>query len=291
MSKCENSCIVVIKLGGSVLPDEDSYGQAARFLVRRLHKCSQERFVVVVSAQDGHTDELERVAREIARRPSQRTLDLLWSTGELRSVALLALHLEGLGVAALGLNTHEAGLRWKGSGSIDDEIEALSAEVYRAFDDHSVAVVPGFLATLASGTIVSLGRGGSDLSAVLLADALDAKRCELIKDVDGYFSEDPHLGGRATHLPELSYETALKMADDGCELVQRRALEAARKAGLRLVVRGLDEDAAATIVSENGNKKVKTDGGPFEVLDQTQCSGNASDCQPKVITARQIVKE
>jgi aspartate kinase len=249
MGKCENSCIVVIKLGGSVLSDEDSYRQAARFLVRRLHKCSRERFVVVVSAQNGHTDELERVAREIAQRPSQRTLDLLWSTGELRSVALLVLHLEELGVAAVGLNTHEAGLRWNGSGSIDDEIEALSLEVYRAFDDYSVAVVPGFLATLTSGAIVSLGRGGSDLSAVLLADALEAECCELIKDVDGYFSEDPHLSGRAAHLPQLSYETALKMADDGCELIQRRALEAARKAGLRLIVRSLNEDGRASIVS------------------------------------------
>jgi aspartate kinase len=250
MGKCENSCIVVIKLGGSVLFDEDSYRQAARFLVRRLHKCSRERFVVVVSAQNGHTDELERVAREIAQRPSQRTLDLLWSTGELRSVALLVLHLEELGVAAVGLNTHETGLRWNGSSSIDDEIEALSVEVYRAFDDYSVAVVPGFLATLASGTIVSLGRGGSDLSAVLLADALEAEYCELIKDVDGYFSEDPHLSGRAAHLPLLSYEIALKMADDGCELIQRRALEAARKAGLRLIVRSLNEDGRASIVSE-----------------------------------------
>jgi aspartokinase len=252
MGRCENSCIVVIKLGGSVLPDEESYRRAARFLVRRLHTCSRERFVVVVSAQNGHTDELERAARKIAASPTQRTLDLLWSTGELRSVALLVLHLEELGVATVGLNTHEAGLRWNGSGSIDDEIEVRSFELYRAFDDYSVVVVPGFLATLASGTIISLGRGGSDLSAVLLADALDAERCELIKDVDGYFSRDPRRDRSAAHLPQLSYDTALKMASAGCALVQRRALEAARRGGLRLVVRGLDEAAAASIVSENG---------------------------------------
>ena len=87
----------MIKLGGSVLANEDSYRQAARFLVRRLHECSRARFVVVVSAQNGQTDKLETLARDVTRFPNPRTLDLLWSTGELRSVALLTLHLEDVG--------------------------------------------------------------------------------------------------------------------------------------------------------------------------------------------------
>jgi len=248
MESCSLRTTVVIKLGGSVLVDADSYGRASRFIVRRLHRCAEERFVVVVSAQKGLTDELEELARRITRHPNPRTLDLLWSTGEMRSVTLLTLHLEELGLAAVGLNVHETGLRFNGSGPPDAKIESLSGELRRAFHDYSVVVVPGFFGTLTSGTLVSLGRGGSDLSAVLLAKELEAEQCELIKDVCGYFTEDPNVNGQAEHLAQLSYEQALDIADAGCELVHTGAIRAARAAGLRLVVRSLDDTAPVSIV-------------------------------------------
>ncbi len=109
-------------------------------------------------------------------------------------------------------------------------------------------VVPGFFGTLTSGTLISLGRGGSDLSAVVLAQELRAEQCELIKDVSGYFTEDPNVNEQAEHLARLSYEQALDMADAGCELVHPGAIKAARAAGLRLVVRSLDDAAPASIV-------------------------------------------
>jgi aspartate kinase len=252
MESCSSRKTVVIKLGGSVLVDADSYGQAARFIVRRLHRCAEERFVVVVSAQEGLTDELEALARGITKHPNPRTLDLLWSTGEMRSVSLLTLHLEALGVAAVGLNVQETGLRFS-SGQAEAGVEPLSGELRRAFHDHSVVVVPGFFGTLTSGTLVSLGRGGSDLSAVLLARELEAEQCELIKDVCGYFTEDPNVNGLAEHLARISYERALDMADAGCELVHRGAIGAARAAGLHLVVRSLDDTAPASIVSGDGH--------------------------------------
>jgi len=241
-----------MKLGGSILADKESYRHAARFLVKRLHKCSRERFVVVVSAQDGHTNKLEAFERTVTAYPSPRTLDLLWSTGELRSVALLTLHLEELGVPAAAMNVHEAGLRWNGAAQNGNRVEALSMELRRALDDHSVVVVPGFFATLTGGMLVSLGRGGSDLSAVLFANELGADQCELIKDVPGYFSQDPHMHPDPQHLPHLSYEQALAMAEDRCDLVQQRALEAAQHARLRLVVRSMDETAPTSIVSGDG---------------------------------------
>ncbi|HET8925249.1 MAG TPA: hypothetical protein VFN26_19865 [Candidatus Acidoferrum sp.] len=243
---------VVSKLGGSVLVDADSYGQASRFIVRRLHRRPEERLVVVVSAQKGHTDELEELARGITNHPNPRTLDLLWSTGEMRSVALLTLHLEKHGVAAIGLNAHETGLRLNGSAHADAGIDSLSGELRNAFHYHSVVVVPGFFGTLTSGTLVSLGRGGSDLSAVLLARDLEAEQCELIKDVSGYFTEDPNVNGQAEYLARLSYEQALDMADAGCELVHPGAIRAARAAGLHLVVRSLDDAAPVSIVSGDG---------------------------------------
>ena len=239
--------IVVLKLGGSILIDDSSYEEAARFLVRRLQTRNEERLVVVVSARKGITDELERHARDTTLYPNPRTLDLLWSTGELHSVALLTLHLEELGASTVGLNIHETGLRLNGN----DEVAFLRHEIEEVFDGHSIVVVPGFFGTHNGGAIRSLGRGGSDLSAVLLAKGLDATRCELIKDVSGYFDEDPHSHTDAVHLPQLSYERALQMAHDGCDLIQARALEAARKARLRLVVRTMDDRAPSSIVSED----------------------------------------
>jgi aspartate kinase len=253
MDDCSDKKIVVTKLGGSVLASEDSYRHAARFLVRRLHKCARQRFVVVVSAQNGDTNRLEGVARAITRDPSPRALDLLWATGELRSVALLTLHLENLGVASVGLNVHETGLRLDGGISEKRSVTLLSDALHRAVENHSVVVVPGFFATLVSGTIVSLGRGGSDLSAVLVAEELRTGQCELVKDVAGYFSEDPNRNVGAEHLPSLSYEKALEMAANGCELVQTRAIQAAREKRLRIVVRGLDDQAPMSVVSDGKN--------------------------------------
>lgn len=253
--------IVVIKLGGSVLVEDSSYQEAARFLVRRLQTRNEsegvpsegsserndERLVVVVSARKGITDELERHARDTTLYPNPRTLDLLWSTGELHSVALLTLHLEELGVSVMGLNIHETGLRLNGN----DEVAFLRHEIEEVFDRHSIVVMPGFFATHNGRAIRSLGRGGSDLSAVLLANGLEAIRCELIKDVAGYFDHDPHTHTDAVHLPHLSYERALRMAKTGCDLIQPRALEAAQRARLRLVVRTTEDSAPASVVSED----------------------------------------
>jgi aspartate kinase len=247
LDSCSTRKVVVIKLGGSVLLDDTAYQEAARFLVRRLHTRDEERLVVVVSARKGVTDELERLACDTTLYPSPRTLDLLWSTGEIHSAALLALHLEELGVSTVALNVHETGLQLNGN----EEVGFLRAEIEDALAEHSVVVVPGFFGTHHGSTIRSLGRGGSDLSAVVLAEGLCASRCELIKDVTGYFDEDPHAHTNAVHLTQLSYERALQMAADGCDLVQPRALEVARRAPLHLVVRTMDERAPSSIVSED----------------------------------------
>jgi aspartate kinase len=201
----------------------------------------------VVSAQEGATDRFERAARKIVREPNARALDLLWATGELRSVALLALHLQALGVSAAALNVHEAGLRVRReSGGSVRECERVSLHarwIRGALTEHPVAVVPGFFATDATGSIFSLGRGGSDLTAVLLAEGLGACRCELLKDVPGYFSREPHRDPAARQLPSLTFDEALALADSGCDLVQRKAIEAAGRCGLPLIVRSLEESA------------------------------------------------
>jgi aspartate kinase len=257
-ANCEGYQTVVLKIGGSIFTDGESYKRAAQFLQRRRNSAPYEKIVVVVSAQNGATDDLEETARRIADAPASRALDLLWSTGELRSVALLSLHLQALGISAVGLNVQETGLRLDGSGKSPLHAQFETDVLHDALAEHAVVVVPGFLATMARGAIVSLGRGGSDLTAVLIARGLRAARCELVKDVAGYFTADPNVDRSARHLPALSYEQALAMADDGCELVQRQAIEAAQSGRLPLVIHSLDEKSTSSLVSGAPIEKHKT---------------------------------
>ena len=234
----------VLKLGGSVLRDDASYAAAARFLQSRLALNQDERLVVIVSAQYGTTDLLLAEAQSIAHDPSQHALDLLWSTGELRSVAILALHLQKIGVSAAPFNVHQTGL-------VADRLSGTSVRPLRllaALAHARIVIVPGFLGVSAGGTITSLGRGGSDLTAVLLAAAVRADACELIKDVPGYFTADPHRRADARPIQRLTFGDALRMADAGCDLVQRAALAAAETARLPIVIRSMDAAAPITTV-------------------------------------------
>src|SRR5580693_4067106 len=243
--------IAVIKVGGSILTSAKAYRRAAKFVRHTLQTAPHERLVVVVSAQEGTTDKLERGARGIVREPARAALDLLWSTGEIRSVALLTMHLQALGVAASPLNVHEAGLSVPDRGREAGGILLHTGRLCGALAKYSVVVVPGFLATDSTHAIVSLGRGGSDLTAVLLAEGLQACRCELIKDVPGYFTADPHRDPAARHLPQLSFAQALKLAAEGCDLVQRTAIETASRSGLPLVIRSVRNKAQVSRISNH----------------------------------------
>ena len=260
-----SNALSVLKLGGSVLYDDRSYAKAAHFLQTRLALNQDERLVVIVSAQYGTTDRLLAQAQTIASDPSPLTLDLLWSTGELRSVAVLALHLQKIGVPAVPFNVHQTGL-------VADRATGTSVRPSRllaALAHARVVIVPGFLGVSADGAIASLGRGGSDLTAVLLADAIRADACELIKDVAGYYTADPHRDPAARQIHHLSAAEALRMADQGCDLVQRGALAAAAESGLHLVVRSMDADAPVTHVY--GNERTATNG----IRDEDDSRGTA----------------
>ena len=241
--------IAVIKLGGSVLTTPASYQSAATFIAQRLAANPTEHLVAVVSAQNGETDALQHEAQTICAGPDEAALDLLWSTGELRSVARLCLHLQAQGVRAAALDVRQTGLRIAKRGAEISTAAFDSSAIRSALLHHRAVVVPGFLATDAAGNIATLGRGGSDLTAVIMAAGLGASRCELIKDVAGYFSADPRLRSDAKNLPRLSFADALAMAEAGCELVQRDALLAAERSDLPLLVRSFDERAPGTWVT------------------------------------------
>lgn len=231
--------ISVLKIGGSVLTGRLAYRRVATFIGERLCAHPGERLVAVVSAQNGTTDALLARARDIAADPDPATVDLLWSTGETESAALLALSLQAHGVRATAANIHQTGL-------VEPDLEgspgrsALRPLRLRALlEEYDVVVAPGFLARGAGDRVVSLGRGGSDLTAVLLAAGLGASRCELVKDVPGYFTADPKRDPDARPMQTVSYARAIEMADDGCELVQRHALIAARDRNVPVVIRSI----------------------------------------------------
>jgi aspartate kinase len=252
--------ISVIKLGGSVLTDAPAYRTAADFLKAQLGGSPRRRIVAVVSAQFGHTDALLAEAGAAGGTSDVTSLDLLWSTGELRSVALLTLQLHALGVSAAGLNVHQTGIFVSRDSAADappaiapwhERAEVNPLGLRFALAHHLIVIVPGFLARGPRDAVLSLGRGGSDLTAVLLAEALNATTCELVKDVPGYFDRDPNQFDDAQPLAELSFEEALHLAEGGCDLVQREALLVAQRSGTTLVIRALDESAPRSVVSDS----------------------------------------
>lgn len=242
--------VSVLKIGGSVLTGPQAYRRVAAFIGEQLCARPGERIIAVVSARHGTTDALLASARDIAADPDPALVDLLWSTGETESAALLALCLQAYGVRATAVNVHQTGLLEPERGASPGRSSVRPLRLLSLLGDHDVVVAPGFLARGAGDRVVSLGRGGSDLTAVLLAAALGAERCELVKDVPGYFTGDPKRDPEARPLERLSYARAIEMADAGCELVQRHALLAARDRVVPLVVRSLGQQAS-TVVSND----------------------------------------
>jgi aspartate kinase len=158
--------------------------------------------------------------------------------------------LHRLGVKAAGLNVHECGLHSPEGIGCASAVTVRAETLRRYLDHYAVVVIPGFFATGPHDSVVSLGRGASDLTAVLLAAALGAERCELVKDVPGYFDKDPNRHADATPLTHITFDRALEMAAEGCDLVQTAALEAGRRQGCPIVVRSLDADGLATAVAD-----------------------------------------
>lgn len=245
----KDSPVVVIKIGGSVFTDLTAYKRCAAYLKKRVDEAPREKLIVVVSAEFGVTDRLQGLARQICVAPDPGTLDLLWSTGEVQSVAVLTLCLHAVGVPAVGLGVHECGLRAPRQDEAAEHVVVEGSSLRSRIADVQVAVVPGFLARGPGDRIVSLGRGGSDLTAVLLAAGLGAVRCELIKDVPGYFDRDPNRFDDAVPLDRITYARALAMARDGCDLVQAKAIEAAARYGTPVVVRSLNDGDHQTLLT------------------------------------------
>ena len=226
--------IVVQKFGGSSVATPEKYRRVARRIAWK--KKQGNDMVVVVSAPGDMTDELIERARAITERPSPREMDVLMATGEQISIALLTMALHELGVDAVSLTGPQAGFQ------TDDHHRAAkirnidTTRVRRELAGGKVVIVAGFQGLDEHGDITTLGRGGSDASAIALAAYLNADECQIFTDVDGVYSADPRLVPTARRLDEISYDEILELAAAGAQVMQLRSVELAKQYGVEFEV-------------------------------------------------------
>ncbi len=240
--------LIVQKFGGSSVKDRDRIFNVARIVADTFNQGND--VAVVVSAQGDTTDELLVKAAEISHNPSAREMDVLLSTGEQITIALLAMALEELGCPAVSLTGWQAGFetnRSYGRARIKNlDTERIQSEI----DKRRVVVVAGFQGVNVNDDITTLGRGGSDTSAVAIAAALQADRCQLFTDVDGVYTADPRIVPSARKLDVISFDEMLELAILGAQVLNNRSVELAKKYGVELEVLSSMNPAPGTIVKE-----------------------------------------
>jgi len=240
--------LIVQKFGGTSVGDADRIKNVARRVVTKQREGHQ--MVVVVSAMGHTTDELIDLSRQITDNPSPREMDMLLSTGEQVSIALLAMAIKNLGAEVISLTGPQAGIKTDNIYS-KARITDIDATRMRAeLDAGKILVVAGFQGLNEFNDITTLGRGGSDTTAVALAAALKADLCEIFTDVDGVYTTDPRLVPQASKLDYITYDEMLELAHLGAAVLRPRAVECAKLYGIPLHVRCSFNDNPGTIVKE-----------------------------------------
>ncbi len=240
--------LVVHKYGGTSVANLERIGNVARKVISYKEKGAD--MIVVVSAMSGETDRLLTLARGITKSPDEREIDVLISTGEQVTSALLSITLKELGHDAVSLQGHQIRIITDsafGKARISDiEKEKVMSEIRKG----RIVVVPGFQGVDEEGNITTLGRGGSDTTAVALAAAMKADLCEIYTDVDGVYTTDPNITDKARKLDRISYDEMLEMASLGAKVLQIRSVELAKKYKVPLLVRSSLFEGTGTLVCE-----------------------------------------
>jgi aspartate kinase len=238
---------VVMKFGGTSVADADRILDAAGKIVGAAEDGA--RVVAVLSARGKTTDELLAMAHEVSERPHPREMDMLLSTGERISCALAAMAINDLGHQAISLTGSQAGIVTDASHTKARILDVRADRIRAALDDGKIVLVAGFQGVSTSTSdVTTLGRGGSDTTAVALAAALSADVCEIYTDVPGVFSADPRIVPNARKLPVVSFEEMLEMAASGAGVLQLRSVEYARNYGIPIHCRSSFEDGPGTFV-------------------------------------------
>src|SRR3984957_3707593 len=240
--------LIVQKYGGTSVGNTDRIKNVAARVAK--YHASGDKIVVVVSAMSGVTDGLIKMAKDIMALPSEREMDVLLATGEQQTIALTAIALHSLNVPAVSLTGAQAGIVTDGVHTKAKINNITPKKVHELLKQGNVVIVAGFQGETSEGQITTLGRGGSDLTAIALAAALKAGLCQIYTDVDGVYTADPRIVPSAQKLMEISYDEMLELASLGAKVMQSRSVEFAKKFGVVFEVRSSLNDNPGTIVKE-----------------------------------------
>lgn len=240
--------LIVKKFGGSSVADKERIYRVARRCIEDYKKGHQ--VVVVLSAMGDTTDELLEKAKEINPNASKRELDMLLTTGEQVSVSLMAMAINALGIPAVSLNAFQV-MMYSTSTYGNARFKKVDTErIYHELESGKIVIVTGFQAVNKYDDYATLGRGGSDTTAVALASVLHADQCEIYTDVDGVYTADPRVVKNARKLEAVTYDEMLELAAHGAKVLHNRSVEMAKKYGVQLVVRSSLNENEGTIVKE-----------------------------------------
>lgn len=246
--------IIVQKFGGSSVANADRIKAVAQRVIETKLKNKRNQLVVVVSALGDTTDELIDLAAKISLDPPEREMDMLMATGEQISCALLAMAIQELGQSAISFTGAQVGILTDDTHT-KAKIQSISARAIRkALKDNKIVVVAGFQGVTKNNEITTLGRGGSDLTAVALAIAIKAKVCEIYTDVEGIYTTDPRIVREAKKIREITFDEMLEMASLGAQVMQPRSIEVARRFNVPLHVRSSFSKEEGTMIVKNTAK-------------------------------------
>ena len=269
--------LVVQKYGGT------SVGNLERIqnVANRVAKAKEEgkNLVVVVSAMSGETNKLIEYAHYFSKNPSKREMDMLLSSGERVTAALLAIALQEMGHKAIALTGRQAGIKTDTTHTFARIEKIDTTRLESELEEGNIIIVAGFQGINEKGEVTTLGRGGSDLSAVALAGALKADACEIYSDVDGIYTTDPRIEPKAKKLDFISYEEMLELSSLGAKVLQNRSVELAKKMGVKIVARSSFSDDEGTIIYE------KSEG---ENMEEVLVSGVALDKNQARVSLRGV---
>lgn len=244
--------LIVQKYGGSSVADVGRIKRVARRIVAK--KKQGHRLVVVLSALGDTTDKLLELAKKIAGEPQERELDMLLATGEQVSVALLAMAIHRLGEKAVSFTGPQVGIITDPFHTQARILHINTDRIQQALKKGNIVIVAGFQGRTVGDEITTLGRGGSDLTAVALAKALKAKRCEIYTDVDGIYTADPRICPKARKLDVVSYDEILELASLGAQVVHSRSIEVGKKFNVPIVVKHSSRNGKGTLITKENRK-------------------------------------
>jgi aspartate kinase len=267
--------LIVQKYGGTSVADLDRIAHVAKKVAKAKEEGND--VVVVVSAMSGETNKLIDWAKHFSPTPSKRDMDLLLSSGERVTSALLSIALNEMGYPTVAMTGRQAGIVTDSSHTTARIEKIDPTPMQKALDEGKIVVVAGFQGITPDGEVTTLGRGGSDLSAVAIAGALGADKCEIYSDVDGVYTTDPRIEPRARKLEKISYDEMLELASLGAKVLQNRSVELAKKLGVVIEAKSTFKDVPGTIITKEE-----------EIMEKPLVSGIALDKNQARVSLRGV---